>query len=267
MKRPILVALAILLIALIQACSNPSTTNQDGFSSNELTILSFDVSPDTLLLLDNEAEIAEIGFTATALFQHAERLSFPLYLYVEDQASGQIYNTYEVLEQSLSNQVLSFNGIISLPRAGLLDLRIVLQSSMSSGGSLRAEQSIIAKSATNDAPILLEIVYPATATIPASGQNAVGFFARATDPQGPNDILGVYMDIYTQSTQNFDGQLVLLDNGDSANGDQLAGDGIYTAVVGLTPTSTPRTFDLYTYVIDRQGLSSDTLKTEFTTQR
>jgi hypothetical protein len=262
-----LVALALICIAFLQACSNPSTTNQDGFSSNELTILSFDVSPDTLLLLDNTAEISEIGFTATATFENSERLSFPLFIYVEDQVSGEIYNTYEISEQSLNNEALVFNGILSLPRAGLLDLIVVLQSSMTTGSFLRAEQSVVAKSAVNEPPELLEIVYPATATIPSSGQNAVGFFALATDPQGPNDILGVYMDIYTQSTQNFDGQLVLLDNGDSANGDEIAGDGIYTAVVGLTPTSTPRTFDLYTYVIDRQGLSSDTLKSEFTTQR
>jgi|GEM_PF-7051677 hypothetical protein len=267
MKRPFLVALALTYITFFNACTGPSTTNQDGFSSNELVIRSFVVSPDTLLLLDNSAEISEIGFSATATFENADRLAFPLFIYVEDQASGDIYNSYEVTEASLNDQSVTFNGIMTLPKAGLIDLRVVLQSSMSSGSFLRAEQSVLAKSATNEPPVLLEIVYPATATIPATGQNAVGFFAQASDPQGVNDILGVYMDIFTKSTQNFDGQLVLLDNGNPANGDQIAGDGIYTAVVGLTPTSTPRTFELYTYVIDRQGLSSDTLKSEFTTLR
>lgn len=262
-----MVALATCCIGLIFACSNPSTSNLDGFSSDELTIISFDVSPDTLVVIENEEDFTDVNFSVAAEFENEQRLATPLFIYVEDQVTGDVYNSYEIVSLDLSDGKLMFNGAMRLPKAGLLELNVIMQSSVSSGNSLRAEQSILAKSQTNEPPVLLETVYPATATIPVVGQNAVGFFAQASDPQGASDIQGVYMDIFTKSTQNFDGQLVLLDNGNPANGDQVAGDGIYTTVVGLTPTSTPRTFELYTYVIDRQGLSSDTLKSEFTTIR
>lgn len=267
MKRPLMVALATCCIGLFYACSNPSTTNLDGFSSDELTIISFDVSPDTLVVIENEEDFTEVSFSVTAEFENEHRLVSPLFIYVEDQVTGEVYNNYEITNLALQGGTFSFNNTMTLPNAGLLELNVIMQSSAESGHNLRAEQRILAKSETNDPPVLLETIYPDTATVPIVGQNAVGFFARASDPQGANDIQGVYMDIFTKSTQSFDGQLVLLDNGNAANGDQVAGDGIYTAVVGLTPTSTPRTFELYTYVIDRQGLSSDTLKSEFTTVR
>lgn len=266
--RPLKVALVfIAALALFIRCNNPSGNQVDGFSPSELQIRSFNVSPDTLELFDSEAELVSTNFSIQATFDAPERLEFPLYAYIQDVVSSEIYGSFTIAPRNLSAFNLNFEAEVELPKAGFLELSVVLQAPIVNGQQLRAEKRVIAQSGENTPPEILEIAYPDTAQIPATGQNPVGFFARATDPQGLNDVQGVYMDIFTKSTMNFEGQLVMLDNGDPANGDQTARDGIFTTVVGLTPTSTPRTFLLYFYALDRQGLSSDTTITEFTTIR
>lgn len=256
----VFLSLGIILVS----CESPSDNTIEGFTENELQIQSFSVSPDTLELISNENENIESLINIHARFSSPERIEFPLYAYVQDVVSSEIYGTFTIPARHLTAFDLNYETTLTLPEAGFLELSVVLQVPIVNGQQLRAEKKLLALSGENAPPQILDIAYPDTAQIPANGQNAIGFFAQADDPQGITDIQGVFMDIYVKTTKELNGQLVLLDNGDLANGDQTARDGIFTAVVGLTPTTPARTLVLHFYALDRQGLSSDTTVTEFT---
>lgn len=264
LKNKWTVPIWVLLVSYLFACSGPSEINSGAFAADETQILTISITPDTLNLL-GDGDFSDVGFSLLADFNRTDRLAFPLFAQVFDLSTNQNLSLFEIDANRLNDKQVRFNGIVRIPNASFIDLNIQLNAPLQNGDQLRAEKRIIALGGENFPPEILEISYPDTAIVPNSGQNVIGFLARATDPQGLSDIPAVYVDIFTESSMNQDGQLTLLDNGSDENGDAEAGDGVFTAVVGLTPSSTPRTFLLRWYALDRQGLSSDTLETRFTT--
>jgi hypothetical protein len=260
------VGLAVFLIYFF-GCEGPVEQSQPGFNAAEAFVSSYSISPDTLNLIAGDDGSLNGLFTLRATIEQADQVQFPAYIILSDNLDTSVLATYEVPESQLNGKELIFNGELSLNELSSITANVQLQLLLKNGVEIRAERLLTARSGENSAPSILDVAYPDTARIPDSGQLLVPFVAQATDPEGLGDIPVVYMDIFTKGSTTQDGQLLLRDDGSAASGDQQANDGLYTAVIGLTPSSNPRTFELHWYVLDRQGLSSDTLITEFTTIR
>lgn len=113
-------------------------------------------------------------------------------------------------------------------------------------------------------PLLLEASNPDSVVIPAAGQTrSIDFTARATDPDGQQNIAFVRMKLYNSGeTSNPINQYDLKDDGDvNGSGDATAGDSVYTRTLNINSSNSPSDYDIYYFVLDKAGLSSDTVKT------
>jgi hypothetical protein len=77
---------------------------------------------------------------------------------------------------------------------------------------------------------------------------------EASDPNGQNDILKVYFTVYNPDSTTSGSEIELFDDGEvDANGDLLAGDGIYSRLIEVDETNTKGTYRFEFRARDRGG--------------
>jgi hypothetical protein len=113
-------------------------------------------------------------------------------------------------------------------------------------------------------PTIIAAANPADYTIPESGTENVRFTAKVTDPDGQDNVEGVFLRLFSRTTGEVNNSpFELFDDGQSM-GDQAEGDSLYTLTFPVSSDNQPDTYDVHYYAIDRSALVSDTVKTTFT---
>lgn len=101
----------------------------------------------------------------------------------------------------------------------------------------------------NQAPVLSNLQAPDT--VRTSLQQSFIITVQANDPDGASDILSV--------TRQTPSNLVLTLNDAGTNGDAVAGDGIFTETVDLTPPPPPGSYPFQFRALDRSNAASNTI--------
>ncbi len=104
-------------------------------------------------------------------------------------------------------------------------------------------------------PVISELIAPDSITLPLSGSKIIPMSITARDPNGQGDI----KEVYFRSLDSSDPlrKFFLLDNGNPANGDSIAGDGIYSIKIELPSSMTPKPYRFEFEAQDFTGLLSN----------
>ncbi len=110
---------------------------------------------------------------------------------------------------------------------------------------------------TNVAPVISDLVVADTITVV---DTTVSFITvKAADENGLSDIKTVsFISYKPDSTMN--GPFYLLDDGGDFSGDQVAGDGIYSIIIKVTPSNLKGTYRFEFQAEDRRGALSNIIK-------
>ncbi|AXJ01007.1 hypothetical protein CYPRO_1757 [Cyclonatronum proteinivorum] len=118
---------------------------------------------------------------------------------------------------------------------------------------------------TTQPPEILGFEHPPLVNIPTEGTVSFRFETEVFHPEGQENIELVLLELFDSKGNLLGGEpFSMLDDGDIENsGDLEAGDGIFTRAFFIGPENQPEVYDVRTYALDRQGLSSDTLTSTF----
>lgn len=113
-------------------------------------------------------------------------------------------------------------------------------------------------------PQILSVDNPDTVSIPESDTELYAFTAFVTDPEGQDTIESVLLRISRSGFEDVSGSpFQLFDDGNNGS-DETASDSVFTVTFPVDPNSQTETFELSYYAIDKGGLISDTVYTQFT---
>jgi hypothetical protein len=162
--------------------------------------------------------------------------------------------------QGSASGVVSFAGeaFFNVPKSGAGAYRVSFQAPME--GNLESNTIIRTLILTrfNSPPVLSGLVAPDTVILPAGGSLNIRMTVVASDSDGLDDIQEVFFRSLDSSdpTKKYD----LLDNGSSANGDAVAGDGVFSIIIQLVDSgNVRRTFRFAFQAVDSPGDTSATL--------
>lgn len=115
-------------------------------------------------------------------------------------------------------------------------------------------------------PVILETNAPVTVIIPEDNSVVnIPFTAKVTDPDGQDNIDHVFLNFREPDGTLLSAEpFVMLDDGKiESSGDAVAGDSVYTKVLSVDKSNTPRNRTALYWAVDKAGLSSDTLEVPF----
>jgi hypothetical protein len=111
---------------------------------------------------------------------------------------------------------------------------------------------------TNAAPVLSNLVAPDTVYLPVNDSLLIPMSVAVFDSNGLGDVQEVFFRSLNSSDPTK--KYYLQDNGDQrVYGDRIAGDGIYSIIIVLYPTSTKKTYQFAFQAIDASSDTSATL--------
>lgn len=199
-----------------------------------------DIEAEILNLTDSLPMLSLIDRSTELLFlqQNMERSQIP-----------QIYT----LQVPLQTRTTYFN-----------EYRVIVTAVSEMGRSTYAVASLNYKGFSEAAPQILSVTNPDSVTKPADNTDLYPFTAKVTDIEGQDTIEGVFVRIINPvSGEVNNSPFQLFDDG--TNGEDItARDSVYTITFPVDPESQAQTFDLLFYAVDKGGLTSDTLTTQFT---
>ncbi len=109
-------------------------------------------------------------------------------------------------------------------------------------------------------PVLSDLSAPDTITRPQSGKLLVTLSVRVTDPSGPQDIKIVFFNTFLPDGRPSSGNpFEMYDSGSSDDGDEIAGDGIYSTKIELLPDTEPGPYRFEFRAVDYSNLSSNVI--------
>ncbi|BDQ01573.1 hypothetical protein [Ignavibacterium sp.] len=112
---------------------------------------------------------------------------------------------------------------------------------------------------SNFAPVISDaLVEPDTVVV--TDTIAILTSLRVSDDNGLNDIKEVYFIVYRPDGSTSGNKVFLFDDGNLLqNGDQTAGDGLYSRIISVNQTNAKGTYRFEFRAIDRGGLQSNTI--------
>lgn len=116
---------------------------------------------------------------------------------------------------------------------------------------------------TNIAPEIYNLVAPDTIIV-QSPKSVFSMEISAKDDNGLNDITEVYFITYKPDGTTNNNKSYLLDNGNPNNGDLVAGDGIYSIIVEITPNNLKGNYTFEFKAKDRRGKLSNVINHQIT---
>ncbi len=123
------------------------------------------------------------------------------------------------------------------------------------GGALSAA---VRRSLDNHPPVIVSLSVPDSILRPLSGSTPILFQLTAADPDGLQDIDSVYFRNYSAITPT---NFLMFDDGQFAlDGDQTAGDGIYSRIVVIDPSNTLGRKEFHFFVTDKSGATATIIK-------
>lgn len=143
--------------------------------------------------------------------------------------------------------------------AGVLSIRIQTVDNANLASNVLG-RSFVARR-TNSRPRLSNLVAPDTVTKPTTGTVLFTFAVTASDSDGYGDISDV--SFYAIFPPPPSGAIPLFDNGNRDNGDERAGDGVFSRIVSITPQNTTGEKRVVFLARDRFGAMSDSLPHTF----
>lgn len=156
-----------------------------------------------------------------------------------------------------------FSGLLSLPGNGTspIDFKLVFQARDQSGKSSNPVDHILTV-AFNDAPYISNLVAPSQVQIDPQRDVKILITIKAKDPQGVADIDTVQFRSFLPSGQEANNSPIqLFDNGDADQGDDRAGDGIFSRFIFLPSQGvTPGDFRFVFQARDKSDLLSNTIE-------
>lgn len=122
---------------------------------------------------------------------------------------------------------------------------------------------------TTQPPEIISFNFPEVVQIPIEGFQPIRFETEVEHPQGQSQIQTVFLSLIDSDGNQLGGEpFTMLDDGDAdGSGDLEEGDGIFTRTLEIGPNNQPDVIEAFTWAIDRQGLSSDTLSSTLTIQQ
>ncbi|MCH8567908.1 MAG: hypothetical protein LAT67_06580 [Balneolales bacterium] len=247
-------------LILITACdSGPGATS---FTNNTNLLKQITIQPGEIVF-DPEQTISDTTITVLIRVETAagETLTAPQFR-VERDGSNQIFREGQL--QALPNQSGQYEGsfAFTVPTNTFAELKIFAFDVFEDGKLSNTLNTRLSLTGFASEPPLIEFFNsPDEVVLPAEGDKLLRFESKVTHPQGNSLIEGVFLEIFDSSGSRIgEGPFSMLDDGNTdESGDLEAGDNIFTRVLTVSSTNQPDSFSLFSYAVDRQGLSSDTL--------
>ena len=207
-------------------------------------ILSIAVSPD-VFLLDTAATGGQVTLQTTVRVTvrnpagggsgpttATAAISFP--------GSAAMLATAQLREESNLSGVRTFAAAIqfSVPRSSVGGVNVDVDVTGPNGlpGNAVTRQILLRRH--NARPVLSNLSAPDTVVLPPGGSILIPMTVAASDSDGLADIREVFF--RSLDSSNPTNKFFLLDNGNPANGDVSAGDGVYSIIVQLSESPTVR---------------------------
>jgi hypothetical protein len=145
---------------------------------------------------------------------------------------------------------------VALMDAGTLRIRFVARSTEGLESNTIEEPLFISR--RNSTPRLSNLSAPDSVTLPIGESTLIRMSVVASDSDGLSDIREVYF--RSLDSSNPLKRFPLLDDGNSSNdGDSAAGDGIFTILIQLDPSTTRKTYRFAFQATDAVGDTSATI--------
>jgi hypothetical protein len=229
--------------------------------SNHSPVLDEPVLPDTLtrqtlaqvffsVLITDEEGLSNVDSVWCDLYLPQDPAPFKRIRLVDDGSSGDAVASDGIfsLEIDLSSEILI---------SGSYQARF--QASDQAGALSAALVGTFAVSLPNEPPVLSNLNAPGAVSRYLGEPFAIS--VEAQDPQGLDDIVRVYFNATKpDGDPSASNPFRMYDNGDTAdNGDEIAGDGLFSIMVEISPSNDTGTYRFDFYAEDRSGAQSDVL--------
>ncbi|MCH8556522.1 MAG: hypothetical protein LAT84_01810 [Balneolia bacterium] len=259
-------AVPMLLLFFIAACDSPpgATPYEEipaPFSSMSIdpSVVVFDSTQeisDTTLTIQIEAGLKPDAITNNPQFT------------VSRHGSSTVFR--EGLLQPGNNNTVVGSFTFTVPSNTFQDFTIYVFDETEGGRvSSTFQTQLQLQGFTTQPPQILSFTFPSVVQIPVEGFQPIRFETEVEHPQGQAQIQTVFLALFDTAGNQLGGEpFTMLDDGDEGgSGDLEEGDGIFTRTLEIGPNNQPDTYEVLTWAIDRQGLSSDTLSSTLTIQQ
>jgi len=141
---------------------------------------------------------------------------------------------------------------------------------VSGSSSNLVQQSLVIQRNVNHPPVILNVALPDTVVLPAHDSLLIKITAQVSDPDGLGDVGEVFF--YSLNSTNPQQKFEMYDDGGRVfpnDGDDVAGDGIYTIIIKIVDTPFVRqvgTFHFEFHAADKEGASATPITKSLTIQ-
>ena len=248
MRKSYFLLIPLLIWGCEKTFDNLIDTSTDNFQVNSLSGIK-----DINLLENPEDSILTFTMTFTALSQVSDAY-FDIYYSDNSKINSSPVEMQEIFDDTFSAQFF-------LGRANPIGNYTVRFSAIGIEGTAKqvALGSFYFNNGQDNLPpeIFNTVIEPDTAVVtePTVIFTSVG----AMDPNGASDILEIYFIVYRPDGSTNNNKVLLYDNGNSENGDEIAGDGIYSRLIQVDQTNQKGTYRFEFRAKDRLGDLSNIL--------
>lgn len=262
-KVLLLIALSMALAACQKASdavidnSRPLTAQLTYFSGDSVDIASYINNSSATLVVSDSFQIG-IDYP-------------PSFGYIQVSVTNDSGETIATQRySSISNSTVSGSILFSPPSVYVGDLTFSFTPYNLVGQPGNSVSSILPLyNSKNLPPVIQSVSAPDSVKVDSTDSVLVHLYAKASDPNGLNDIKWVYFDTFRPNGQASTGNpFYMFDDGGASgyigDGDSVANDGTYTLIIQLPALDSPKPPDLGTYVFkfyaeDRTGAISKAL--------
>ena len=257
------VAVPLLLLCFIAACDSPPGASPYEEIPAPFSSISIDPS---IVIFDSTQEITDTTLTIQIVASlKPDAITNNPQFTVSRHGSSTVFR--EGTLQPDNNDTVSGSFTFSVPSNTFQDFTVYVFDETESGRVSNSFQTQLQlQGFTTLPPEILSFNFPSVVQIPTEGFQPIRFETEVEHPQGQAQILSVFLALFDTEGNQLGGEpFTMLDDGDEAgSGDLEEGDGVFTRTLEIGPNNQPDTYEVFTWAIDRQGLSSDTLSSTLT---
>lgn len=248
MRKSYFLLIPLLIWGCEKTYDNLIDTSTDNFQVNSLSGIK-----DINLLENPEDSILTLTMTFTALSQVSDAY-FDIYYSDNSKINSSPVEMQEIFDDTFSAQYF-------LGRANPIGNYTIRFSAIGIEGT--AKQVALGSfyfnnGQDNQSPeIFNSVIEPDTAVV--NDTTVILTSVEAMDPNGQSDILEVYFIVYRPDGSTNNTKVLLFDDGNSQNGDNVAGDGIYSRLIQVNQNNQKGTYRFEFRAKDRLGDLSNIL--------
>jgi hypothetical protein len=248
MRKSYFLLIPLLIWGCEKTYDNLIDTSTDNFQVNSLSGIK-----DINLLENPEDSILTFTMTFTALSQVSDAY-FDIYFSDNSKINSSPVEMQEIFDDTFSAQFF-------LGRANPIGNYTVRFSAIGVEGTAKqvALGSFYFNNGQDNLPPVISntVIEPDTAVV--NDTTVILTSVEAMDPNGQTDILEVYFIVYRPDGSTNNTKVLLFDDGNSQNGDNVAGDGIYSRLIQVNQNNQKGTYRFEFRAKDRLGDLSNIL--------